>query len=78
MRKIIILLLLSIFVVACTTQTTEKVATACPPDCQGGNAGVLSTVNSPADGGNVYGGSRPYKRYQSVCAWKSLLSCVHM
>lgn len=58
MRKIIILLLLSIFVVACTTQTTEKVATACPPDCQGGNAGVLSTVNSPADGGNVYGGDR--------------------
>ncbi|MBI5797598.1 hypothetical protein HZA98_01700 [Candidatus Woesearchaeota archaeon] len=59
MKKIIFLLLLSIFfIAACSTQTTEKTATACPPDCSGGSAGVVSTINSPSNEGNVYGGDR--------------------
>jgi len=36
----------------------ELIPTTCPPDCAGGSAGVISTIDSPSDGGNVYGGEQ--------------------
>jgi hypothetical protein len=54
MRKIILILLL-LLLCSCTTEKEDAV-TSCPPGCSGGDAGVVTTINSPRD--EVYAGTR--------------------
>ena len=59
MKTFLFLFVLLFLLSACTQETTtDTLATSCPPDCSGGDTGIVTTINTPQDEGTVYVGDR--------------------
>ena len=59
MKTFLLFLSLIFLLSACTQKaTTDTLATSCPPDCSGGDTGVVTTIHAPQDEGTVYVGDR--------------------